>query len=75
MGNKFFRYFDMRIAEGITLTGQATIKWAEKNLNNYLNQTLKTDKDYVVAIDTDSVYVTLDEFVKRFKPENPPKVA
>jgi|TARA_B110000438_G_scaffold294200_1_gene335245 DNA polymerase elongation subunit (family B) len=71
MGNKWFRYFDMRIAEGITLTGQATIKWAEKNLNNYLNQTLKTDKDYVVAIDTDSVYVTLDEFVKRFKPENP----
>ena len=71
MGNKWFRYFDMRIAEGITLTGQATIKWAEKNLNNYLNQTLKTDKDYVVAIDTDSVYVSLDEFVKRFKPENP----
>jgi DNA polymerase elongation subunit (family B) len=71
MGNKWFRYFDMRIAEGITLTGQATIKWAEQHLNNYLNKTLKTDKDYVVAIDTDSVYVTLDEFVKRFKPENP----
>ena len=71
MGNKWFRYFDMRIAEGITLTGQATIKWAEQHLNNYLNETLETDKDYVVAIDTDSVYVCLDEFVKRYKPQNP----
>ncbi|SVD17609.1 uncharacterized protein METZ01_LOCUS370463, partial [marine metagenome] len=71
MGNKWFRYFDMRIAEGITLTGQATIQWAEKYLNEYLNKTLDTDKDYVIAIDTDSVYVTLDEFIKRFKPENP----
>jgi DNA polymerase elongation subunit (family B) len=71
MGNKWFRYFDMRIAEGITLTGQATIQWAEKYLNDYLNKTLDTNKDYVVAIDTDSVYVCLDEFVKRFKPANP----
>ena len=71
MGNKWFRYFDMRIAEGITLTGQATIRWAENNLNNYLNTTLKTNKDYVVAIDTDSVYVTLDALVKQFNPKNP----
>ena len=81
MGNKWFRYFDMRIAEGITLTGQATIRWAEKHLNAYLNSVLKTnsglnavlktDKDYVVAIDTDSVYVTLDDLVKQFHPTNP----
>ena len=71
MGNKWFRYFDMRIAEGITLTGQATIRWAENNLNDYLNKTLQTKKDYVVAIDTDSVYVRLDEFVNRLGPTNP----
>ena len=71
MGNKWFRYFDMRIAEGITLTGQATIRWAENNLNDYLNKALQTNKDYVVAIDTDSVYVRLDEFVKRLGPKNP----
>ena len=71
MGNKWFRYFDMRIAEGITLTGQATIRWAENNLNDYLNKALQTNKDYVVAIDTDSVYVTLNEFVKRLGPANP----
>ena len=71
MGNKWFRYFDMRIAEGITLTGQATIRWAENNLNDYLNKALGTKTDYVVAIDTDSVYVTLNEFVKRLGPKNP----
>ena len=71
MGNKWFRYFDMRIAEGITLTGQATIRWAENNLNDYLNTTLKTDKDYVVAIDTDSVYVTLGDLVERLGPAKP----
>jgi DNA polymerase elongation subunit (family B) len=71
MGNKWFRYFDMRIAEGITLTGQATIRWAENNLNDYLNKALQTNKDYVVAIDTDSVYVTLNEFVERLGPNNP----
>ena len=71
MGNKWFRYFDMRIAEGITLTGQATIRWAENNLNDYINKTLQTKKDYVVAIDTDSVYVCLDEFVKRLGPAKP----
>jgi len=71
MGNKWFRYFDMRIAEGITLTGQATIRWAENHLNDYLNAALQTKKDYVVAIDTDSVYVRLDEFVNRLGPANP----
>ena len=39
--------------------------------NEYLNETLKTNKDYVVAIDTDSLYVCLNEFVKRFDPANP----
>ena len=71
MGNKWFRYFDMRIAEGITLTGQATIKWAEKHLNEYLNKIMETNDDYVVAIDTDSVYITLGELVSRVKPNNP----
>ena len=71
MGNKWFRYFDMRIAEGITLTGQATIRWAEKYLNQYLNKTLVTHKDYVVAIDTDSLYVCLNEFIKRLGPAKP----
>ena len=45
LGNKYFRFFDQRIAEGITLTGQLTIRWAEKAINTYLNAVLKTKKD------------------------------
>ena len=71
LGNKYFRFFDQRIAEGITLSGQLTIRWAEKAINEYLNKILKSDKDYVVAIDTDSVYVVLDDLVKAVNPKNP----
>jgi DNA polymerase elongation subunit (family B) len=63
LGNKYFRYFTMEIAEGITISGQLIIKWAEKHVNEYLNKTLKTEKDYVIAIDTDSVYVGLSSLV------------
>ena len=71
LGNRYFRFFDQRIAEGITLTGQLTIRWAENAVNEYLNQLLNTSTDYVIAIDTDSVYVSLDELVKKFNPKNP----
>jgi len=71
LGNKYFRFFDQRIAEGITLTGQLTIRWAENAINDYLNKVLKTNKDYVLAIDTDSVYVTLDDLIKAVNPKNP----
>ena len=73
MGNKWFRYYDRNIAEAITLTGQATIKYAEKALNGYLQGVLKTEKDYIVAIDTDSVYVQLGDLVDLVKPKNPVK--
>lgn len=73
MGNKYFRFFDQRIAEAITLTGQLTIRWAEYELNSFLNRTMRTSsfKDYVVAIDTDSLYVSLDDIVQQFNPKNP----
>jgi len=72
MGNQYFRFFDQRIAEAITLTGQLTIRWAEVALNQYLNKVLqnKTLKDYIIAIDTDSLYVSLDDVVQKFKPNN-----
>jgi len=71
LGNKYFRFFDQRIAEGITLSGQLTIRWAEEAINTYLNKVLKTNKDYVLAIDTDSVYVCLNDLVKAVNPSNP----
>lgn len=71
MGNVYFRYYDLRIAEGITLSGQMAILWAERGVNKLMNKVLKTDKDYVIAIDTDSLYVNMDDLVKAVNPDNP----
>jgi len=68
LGNKYFRYFTMEIAEGITITGQFIIKYAEKHVNAFLNKTLNNKKDYVIAIDTDSVYVGLGDLVNKVIP-------
>lgn len=65
LGNRFFRYFKMEIAEGITITGQFIIKMAEKYVNEYLNKILKSQKDYIIAIDTDSIYVGLNDLVQK----------
>jgi DNA polymerase elongation subunit (family B) len=66
MGNQYFRYFDIRMAEGITTSGQLSIRWMANKLNAMLNKTLKTkDKDFVVAIDTDSIYLTLEDLVEK----------
>ena len=73
IGNKWYRYFDLRIAEGITLTGQHVIKWCEKTINNEMNKLLGTKDDYVIAIDTDSVYVNFKPFVDKFQPKDPVK--
>ncbi len=67
MGNEHFRYFDQRIAEAVTTSGQLSIKWVEKEINRYLNEVLKPEeeKDFVVAVDTDSVYICMDDLVKK----------
>jgi DNA polymerase elongation subunit (family B) len=67
MGNQYFRYFDIRMAEGITTSGQLSIQWMANEFNRYLNKILKTEgKDFVIAIDTDSIYLTLEELVEHF---------
>ena len=66
IGNKYFRYYDLRIAEGITLSGQLSIRWMANKLNDFMNKTLKTDAaDYVIAIDTDSIYLSLENLVEK----------
>jgi len=66
MGNQYFRYFDLRMAEGITTSGQLSIRWMANEFNKYMNKLLKTDgKDYVIAIDTDSIYLTLEDLVEK----------
>lgn len=65
--NYYFRYFDDRIAEGITLTGQYIIRTVGRALDEYLNKICGT-KDYKYSFysDTDSCYITLDPLVKKF---------
>jgi len=63
-----FRYYDLRIAEAITLTGQASDKHAEIKLNEFMNGILKTDTDYVLAGDTDSLYLNAQPLVDKAYP-------
>jgi len=66
IGNNWFRYYDLLVAEAITTSGQLSIRWIERNLNDYLNDLLETDnEDYVIASDTDSVYITFDRLVSK----------
>lgn len=64
LSNEYFRWYDDKLAESITLSGQLAIKWIERDMNAYLNKIFKTEKeDYVLACDTDSMYITLDKLV------------
>jgi DNA polymerase elongation subunit (family B) len=66
IGNNWFRYYDLLVAEAITTSGQLSIRWIERSLNKYLNELLATDnEDYVIASDTDSVYITFDRLVNK----------
>ena len=64
IGNQYFRYFKLANAEAITLSGQVSIRWIENRMNKKLNKILKTEEvDYVIASDTDSIYLNLGPFV------------
>ena len=64
IGNQYFRYFKLANAEAITLSGQVSIRWIENRMNRKLNKILNTeDIDYVIASDTDSIYLNLGPFI------------
>ena len=66
LGNVWFRYYDLLVAEAITTSGQLSIRWIERDVNKYLNDLLKTSgQDYVLASDTDSIYVCFDSLVSK----------
>ena len=66
IGNQYFRYYKLENAEAITLSGQVSIRWIENKMNTYLNKLLKTeDVDYVIASDTDSIYLNMGPLVER----------
>ena len=65
VGNQYFRYYSLANAEAITLSGQLSIRWIENKMNSYINKILKTkETDYVIASDTDSIYLNLGPLVE-----------
>ena len=67
IGNQYFRYYKLANAEAITLSGQVSIRWIEMKMNNYLNKLLQTEaEDYVIASDTDSIYLDMGPLVNKF---------
>ena len=64
LGSQYFRFYDLRMALGVTTAGQLSIRWIEKKLNEYMNKLLKSENvDYVIASDTDSIYLKLGPLV------------
>ena len=67
IGNQYFRYYKLVNAEAITLSGQVSIRWIENKMNGFLNKILQTEKvDYVIASDTDSIYLNMGPLVDKF---------
>jgi len=65
IGNQYFRYYKLANAEAITLSGQVSIRWIESKMNTYMNRVLKTENtDYVIASDTDSIYLNMGPLVE-----------
>ena len=65
LGSQYFRFYDLRMALAVTSAGQLSIRWIEGKINGYMNNLLKTDKDYVIASDTDSIYLNLNQLVRK----------
>jgi DNA polymerase elongation subunit (family B) len=78
IGNQYFRYYKLDNAEAITLSGEVSIRWIENKLNGRLNGILKSsDVDYVIAMDTDSIYLNLGPLVDKLfegKDKDPRKI-
>ena len=66
LGSAYFRFYDLRMAVAVTSAGQLSIRWIENKINEYMNDLLKTDAvDYVIASDTDSIYLNLGPLVNK----------
>jgi DNA polymerase elongation subunit (family B) len=66
LGNRYFRWFSFNNAEAITMSGQLSIRWIERKMNAFMNKVCKTkDVDYVIASDTDSIYVTFERLIPK----------
>jgi DNA polymerase elongation subunit (family B) len=72
LGNEYFRFYDVRVAEAVTLSGQLAIQYIADKVNFYINELLETtegDVDYVIASDTDSLYINFNQLVSKMYTE------
>jgi len=75
LGSQYFRFYDLRLALAVTSAGQLSIRWIENKINEYMNKILKTDgEDYVIASDTDSIYLRMGPLVDKVFGDNKPEV-
>jgi DNA polymerase elongation subunit (family B) len=71
IGNQYFRFFDVRIAEAVTTSGQLAIRWIQTAMNIELNRQCGTDGyDYIIASDTDSMYLNLEILLDKMHPNH-----
>jgi DNA polymerase elongation subunit (family B) len=74
-GNAFFRYFNVSIAESITLSGQLVNRTAERAVNRWLhknfirNHQVSDEHDFCVAGDTDSIMFCLEPILNILDPQ------
>jgi len=72
-GNAGFIFFDHRIAEGITHTGQYILRYIGEFVNNRFNEFFKTkDVKYLLYGDTDSIYFTFGNIVEKYYKDKTP---
>ncbi|MGZ4849823.1 MAG: 3'-5' exonuclease [Candidatus Bathyarchaeia archaeon] len=75
LANEFFRWFDIDLAEAITSSGQLAVIWVATAINLYMNKLLKTTNvDYIIASDTDSVYINMGELAKKLSTTDAKKI-
>lgn len=62
IGNPYSRWYKIDFAEAVTVSGQMCIQYVEKKIYTYLNELSGIEKDRIVAGDTDSLMMCLDDF-------------
>jgi len=74
LGSEYFVIYDTRMAEAITSGGRLSIQWVGNDINQNLQKLTKTTDDFVLAQDTDSMYLVLEKIVNvAFEGKNPSK--
>ncbi len=73
LGNRYFRMYDIRLAESVTISGKFVIKWIDQEINKVFNKRFGTQDDYVVFAHTDSMYISLARVVEYLFPREKPE--